>query len=385
MLLQDTFELLAVHHCGGACPGLGTPSALLWPRVRLFLQKACTRSEHCQFLTDGNGCLVPSCQRGICEYLPTCEDEDPCTHDICISGKRCFHFPLPDCPAVAPTTRIDPSATSILKHDHTMQNSSQVLQVTEMPLRRRAEVNSQDKTMLSNQSSLRASRFSLPSRCGDGHCDGFGRESCLSCPQDCVGDPAPTRLTQEVSRNSPRCGDGTCQLPFETCLTCPTDCFGLMNSSHTICCGYGLGFISCSDLRCNSNSMNCEISNVGEGRESSEDQSNLFCCGDNICSSPWETCQNCPADCSEPEKCWDGVDNNCNGQIDSCGGDPECPLPAWEEFNCFDQIDEDCDGLLDCEDPDCALIWPCQCRTENMSCQLHGQCCDKKCVGYRCQ
>ena len=59
------------------------------------------------------------------------------------------------------------------------------------------------------------------------------------------------------------------------------------------------------------------------------------------------------------ERCFDGVDNNCNGAVDcadsSCAGIPECStcVPGPER-DCFNGVDDDCNGQLDCDDRACA-------------------------------
>ena len=72
------------------------------------------------------------------------------------------------------------------------------------------------------------------------------------------------------------------------------------------------------------------------------------------------TCTHAPlADCSAcqptPERCDDGIDNDCNGRTDcgdsACGAFPACK-PAERCDNC---VDDDGDGLVDSEDPDCCV------------------------------
>ena len=56
--------------------------------------------------------------------------------------------------------------------------------------------------------------------------------------------------------------------------------------------------------------------------------------------------------CRTETLCFDGFDNDCDGDIDcadsDCGGVPE---------NCTNGIDDDCDGFIDCDDPSCGCPW----------------------------
>ena len=85
------------------------------------------------------------------------------------------------------------------------------------------------------------------------------------------------------------------------------------------------------------------------------------------------------------EECGDGVDNNCNGQIDDgCTG--TCvPTELGRESQCGDGIDNDCDNHFDCYDPDCP---PCGSGTEEVcgnalddDVDLLPDCADPDCCG----
>jgi hypothetical protein len=130
-----------------------------------------------------------------------------------------------------------------------------------------------------------------------------------------------------------------------------------------------------------------------------------------------------------PEDCFDGSDNDCNGLIDcfdpacldvpNCGcipspggevcdngedddcdmtvdcndvdciGTPACGCAATEAGLCQNGFDDDCDGLFDCDDPDCAQTAACQCAAipEDCSngidddCDLLIDCADPECAG----
>jgi len=116
-----------------------------------------------------------------------------------------------------------------------------------------------------------------------------------------------------------------------------------------------------------------------------------FVCGDELCESmAGENSCNCPRDCGEPpdnemtlSTCFDGLDNDCDGNADclddDCAADPDCafcgdgtchtqygenscscpedcPPPDLSEVTgatCNDGMDNDCDGVADCDDADC--------------------------------
>jgi hypothetical protein len=70
-------------------------------------------------------------------------------------------------------------------------------------------------------------------------------------------------------------------------------------------------------------------------------------------------------DATEPTEatCNDGIDNDCDGLIDTDDGDCQCtPVPEV----CDDGLDNDCDGLVDLDDPDCQM--PCSTYADKASC-----------------
>lgn len=111
-------------------------------------------------------------------------------------------------------------------------------------------------------------------------------------------------------------------------------------------------------------------------------------CGDGVCSGDESTCS-CATDCGAPPSaeltCGDGVDNDCDGDVDcadadcasdslcgpSCGdgvcsGDEsscscaaDCGAPPSAELTCGDGVDNDCDGDIDCADADCVGLMTC--------------------------
>ena len=78
-----------------------------------------------------------------------------------------------------------------------------------------------------------------------------------------------------------------------------------------------------------------------------------------ICSFKFADCGAiCVPDETPEATCNDGIDNDCDGDIDcfddDCSGDPACACVPSPEI-CDNGVDDDCDGLVDCDDGDCDL------------------------------
>ncbi len=83
-------------------------------------------------------------------------------------------------------------------------------------------------------------------------------------------------------------------------------------------------------------------------------------CGDDVCGEPYETCEDCTADCGACSEtaCADGVDEDWDGATDCADSDCAHVLPCYEAA-CGDAADNDADGATDCADPDCGATEPC--------------------------
>jgi thiol-disulfide isomerase/thioredoxin len=72
---------------------------------------------------------------------------------------------------------------------------------------------------------------------------------------------------------------------------------------------------------------------------------------------------------SDVEICDDGLDNDCDGCVDSA--DSDC---GGSESICNDELDNDCDGLVDCDDSDCDNNPDCGVNCENVLTSDNGDC-----------
>jgi len=173
--------------------------------------------------------------------------------------------------------------------------------------------------------------------CGNGSCE--AGEDCDSCGLDCVSGGGGSS-----------CGNGVCEPSAgEDCLSCSLDCGGKQNGNpnRRFCCGDGDGEnpVDCSDSRCTTGGLQCG------------DSPAPFCCGDASCD-PGEDSLNCGLDCG------------------SCD---------FMELTCGDGLDNDCDGDIDCNDSDCGsdplCDIGCNLGQPGDSCTSNNQCCSNKCRG----
>ena len=190
--------------------------------------------------------------------------------------------------------------------------------------------------------------------CEDAQCDGFtdgacstglpgicadGTNVCQNGGQVCnQNQPAGT----EGPFNTPTCGDGL-----------DNDCDGLTDANDPDCtpvpeiCDDGIdnsgnGLIDCADPDCDGFVGGaCDTGNPG-----------VCSAGTTACRGLQEFCdqnqQAIPEGPFDSPTCSDGLDNDCDGLIDTA--DPDCAIPPEV---CDNGSDDNGNGLTDCEDPQC--------------------------------
>lgn len=147
--------------------------------------------------------------------------------------------------------------------------------------------------------------------CGDGYC---GLNEAKDCPKDCNLKGYDCSLRRKMSkRKSKKCGDGICHPTAESSYNCPKDCGPAPKCGDNICqddepchcpkdCKKyekSMWLSGCGDFYCytagGETSFNC-AHDCGPPKS---------ICGDGNCSTPLESCSNCPQDCGWIQGCSD--------------------------------------------------------------------------------
>lgn len=153
--------------------------------------------------------------------------------------------------------------------------------------------------------------------------------------------------------------NGICETG-EDCDNCPGDCIsGQVDQSCDTC------FKGECDGKCNPSQEGSDCPDCAPNSS--------YCCGDGICEG-FEDYSNCSVDCTAPV-CGDGTCESGEGQC-SCSAD--CGTAPKAETNCSDGVDNDCDGTVDSDDPDCQLP-PGDCIGKNEFCSVDSDCCSGDC------
>ena len=100
--------------------------------------------------------------------------------------------------------------------------------------------------------------------------------------------------------------------------------------------------------------------NAGSFAEDCFDGQDNDCDGEVDCDD-----SDCETTCFEVD-CTDGIDGDGDGFLDCDDSDCATDTACTEEI-CDDQLDEDGDGLVDCADPDCAIDFDCQVECVDIS------------------
>ena len=112
----------------------------------------------------------------------------------------------------------------------------------------------------------------------------------------------------------------------------------------------------CSNGVCTGATYSCDDGNVCttdscDGSGGCNYVPNTNSCNDGNACTTGDLCSNGVCAGTIPaEQCTNGIDDDCDGLVDSA--DPDCPATCFAE-QCTNGIDDDCDGLVDSADPDC--------------------------------
>jgi hypothetical protein len=238
-------------------------------------------------------------------------------------------------------------------------------------------------------------------------CNGVISNSSVSTFFDCSDSSESCPCTEGASST-----DSLFWLNGCTCENCATTRPPAPYAKLNLVSG-GLVYSTCNDNdACTSDTCvgtKCVYTNIcgacTEGDNKSCSSTNAFgtCLGNEVCSSgAWSSCS---AAVPAAEICNDGIDNNCDGNVDcddsSCTGNSLCAVCDcsgtscnsanngqicdgcnWVDVSgvaevCNDGVDNDCNGLTNCNDPAC-IGGPSCCNCGGYSCNPanNGQRCD---------
>jgi len=196
--------------------------------------------------------------------------------------------------------------------------------------------------------------------------------------EDCMSNPADCPVL-----GGALCGNGLCEAgDGENCITCPGDCAGKQSgaASKMFCCGDATAGNPTNPIGCGVDINDNRCINSGNNLFCRLDPRLTACCGDKLCEGQ-ETAANCPLDCATciptgvSETICNNIDDDCDYLVDedyatsptTCGigacastGEMLCQAgsvvdtctPGTPQTEVCDGIDNNCDGQIDDGNPE---------------------------------